>query len=101
MILTIWNKVYNLHIKRFTYTNNGNLAICLLEDDRAPFATLTVNLEEKLPHGYAYVDTNNCPWAVDFIDDNNLGEFVGAYGQSGFCTYPLYKFNEEVIENDN
>lgn len=98
MILTIWNKDFNLHIKRFTYTNNGNLAICLLEDDRAPFATLTVNFE-KLPHGYAYLDNNNCPWAVDFVEDNNLGEFTGIIKHSGFCNYPLYKFYEEERYN--
>lgn len=95
MILRIYDKEYKVHIKRCTYANNGNLAIQLLEDDGFPFATLTVNLEEKLPHGYAYVDTNNCPWAVDFIEDNNLGEFAGAHGVSGFCAYPLFKFYEE------
>ena len=41
----------------------------------------------------AFVDTNNCPWAEEFIQENGLGEFTGIYGNSGFCTYPLYEFN--------
>lgn len=46
----------------------------------------------------AYVDVNNCPWAQKFIEENKLGEFTGKYGQSGFCIYPLYKFNLDKIK---
>lgn len=95
-ILSLYNKEYKVHIKKGFYTSNGNLAIQLLEIyTDISFATLTVNLEEKLPHDLAYLDTNNCPWAVDFVRDNNLGQFTGIYGQSGFCRYPLYRFYEE------
>ena len=45
-----------------------------------------------------YVDINNCPWATKFIKDNELGEFTGKYGKSGFCVYPLYKFNLDKIK---
>ena len=96
MILNLCDKEYNLHIKKNIYTNNGNLAIQLLEDNTdEPFAMLTVNLD-KLPYGYAYLDTNNCPWAERFVDDNHLGEYTGFYAQSGFCEYPLYRFYEEA-----
>lgn len=94
MIVKAWDKEYKVHIKKSIYTNNGNLAIQLIEDDGAPFAMLTVNID-KLPHGYGYLDTNNCPWAVDFVKDNNLGEFAGAHTVSGFYAYPLFRFFEE------
>lgn len=100
MIVKAWNDEYKVDIKKSAYANNDNLAIELIEDDGSPFAMLTVNIH-KLPYGYAYLDTNNCPWVVDFVEGNNLGEFAGTYGVSGFCVYPLFKFNEEVIENDN
>ena len=82
---------YKVTMEKSSYHNNGNLAIRLYCSE-GPFATLTVNLE-KLPKGYAYVDTNNCPWAESFISENNLGRFTGEYGFSGFCSYPLYNFN--------
>lgn len=94
MIVRAWNKEYKVHIKKSTYANNSNLAIQLLEDDTdEPFAILTVNLGKTLP-GYAYLDVNNCPWAIDFVEDNNLGEYTGYCRQSGFCEYPLYRFYE-------
>ena len=100
MIVKAWNKEYNVHIKKSTYASNNNLAIQLVEDDGAPFAMLPVNID-KLPCGYAYLDTNNCPWAVDFVKDNNLGEFAGSHTVSGFYAYPLFRFYEEVYNNDN
>ena len=85
MIVKARNKEYKVHIVTGEYTTTGNLAIQLLEDNTNElFAILTVNLDKKLPKGYAYLDTNNCPWAVDFVEDNNLGQFTGICGQSGF-----------------
>ena len=76
---------------------NKNLAIEMLCLDNEPFATLTVNLGEKLPSDMAYVDTNNLRTGFDFILKYNLGELVG-FGQSGFCTYPLVKFNLQEVK---
>ena len=84
---------YEVYTRKTTYQNNGNLAILLVCDTGEPFGNLTVNLGEKLPDDMAYVDTNNLPNAEEFIRENNLGEPVGHLRQSGFCTYPLYKFN--------
>ena len=76
---------------------NNNYAVRLTETDGMPFATITVNLGDKLPDGYAYLDTNNCPWAEEFVTENDLAEFVGGYATSGFCIYPLYKFDTNKI----
>ena len=68
--LTIDGETYKVDLFRKKYVNGG-LAIRLdyFEEDFqgwVPFSFLTVNLG-RLNDGYAYVDTNNCPWAEDFI----------------------------------
>ena len=88
---------YEVSTEVTTYANNGTLAIQLWCED-GPFAVLTVNISDAHREGCQYVDTNNCPWAEQFIHDYNLGEPTGNYGMSGFCFYPEYKFNIEEIE---
>ena len=93
-----WMQDYEVKIEKSTYFTNGNLAVYLLSYDEEykcwePYGSLTVNFEEKLPYGYAYVDTNNMPNAEAFIMEYNLGVFQGKWKTSGFCMYPLYKFN--------
>lgn len=75
------------------YAQYNNLAIRLITYEGEPWATLTVNLGKKLPEDHAYVDINNCPWAVEFIEKYGLGEWTGGMGHSGFCVYPLYRFD--------
>lgn len=43
------------------------------------------------------LDTNNCPWAVEFVESNDLGENTGRTVRSGYCTYPVVKLNVEKI----
>ena len=83
------------------YLVNDNLAVFLATAHGGePWATLTKNLGNKLPEGYAYVDVNNCPWAPDFIEENGLGEFAEGFRHSGFCDYPLYKFDLSKLEDE-
>ena len=49
----------------------------------------------------AYIDTNNCPWAEDFLIDNDFGIPTGEYKASGFCVYPLYQLDLEKIGKYN
>lgn len=76
---------------------NGNLAISL-DCCEGPYATITVNLDGTLCPEYAYVDTNNCPWAEEFIEKYHLGESTGLSRRSGYCEYPLYKFDIKKLE---
>ena len=98
-----FGKTYSLRLRKEQYTYNDNMAV--LADCESeyggwePFANVTVNLDEKLPDGYGYVDTNNFRGVLEWIEENNIGTFTGIYRQSGFCKYPLVKFNEEVFEN--
>ena len=76
------------------YAADNNLAVgVLFEDDECE--VLSVNLPESnsLNPDEAYVDTNNIPEAPGFIIENKLGEPTGDYAASGFCMYPLYRFN--------
>lgn len=93
---------YKVRAIRSTYANNNRLAIRLMDmEDDTPVCVMTVNLVNELA-GYdehlAFVDTNNNPDIEKFIAENELGEPVGYYGVSGYCSYPLYKFNLEKLE---
>lgn len=90
---------YNVSIETSAYYCGDNLAIRLITEDGEPFAILSVNLPEwTLPNNIAFVDTNNCPWAEKFISDNKLGRPTGITGTSGYCTYPLYRFDMEKLK---
>lgn len=45
-----------------------------------------------------YVDTNNCPYAEEFLTKNNIAVNTGLSRSSGFCRYPLYVLTPEFIE---
>lgn len=88
------------------YTNPETLAILLkcAESPWEDFAVITVNLVSS-PYGdvkyqdesHAYIDTNNCPWAEEFLQENGIAkpDPRDIYGMSGYCTYPLYEFAPE------
>ena len=85
------------------YNNPETLAILLkcAESPWEDFAVITVNLVNS-PYGdrqyqdesHAYINTNSCPWAEDFLQENGIAkpDPRDIYGMSGYCTYPLYEF---------
>ena len=96
--LNFYGKEYNLVVKTSHYTNNDSLAVMIETDEGEPFDTITVNLADGIATDkYQYVDTNNCPWAENFIKSNGLGTPTGLWGYSGFCKYPLYQFNLKAL----
>lgn len=94
---------YKVRVEFTKYFYNKALAVVLTTDKEEPFATLSVNLEASdfIDKKSAYIDTNNCSWAEKFLQENNIAEFTGMYGQSGFCTYPLYNFSKYIKEKGN
>ena len=83
---------------------NDNLCIKLLEDDgecRVPYANLTTNFPIKLISDEAFIDTNNLPDAVSFIFENSLGYYNNRSIQSGYCIYPIFKFDMEELERNS
>jgi hypothetical protein len=87
------------------YNDNHTLAVQLVEASApwCPFATITVNLQSPLQDKtHSYVDTNNCPWAEEFLLNNGIAKKIeGANMISGFCSYPIYEFDLESqwVEN--
>lgn len=79
------------------YAHGGGLCIQLWAENSEPWATMTVNLDDKLyerfGEEYAYVDVNNFPEAIELIERYNLAENTGCVRQSGFVQYPLYRFD--------
>ena len=96
--LKAWGETFELNTTTSTYRNNGNLYVGLYSKEDGPFADLTVNCSKLEDKTWGAVDTNNCPWAIKFIEDNGLGEDTGLIEMSGFCVYPVYRFNMDKIE---
>ncbi len=62
-----------------------------------PFAELTKSFGEFIGiKACAYVDTNNCPFADEFLK-LGIARDTGYTKQSGFCIYPLWKFDEDFL----
>ena len=77
---------------------NGHIAVQLFCDE-GPLATLTTNVDgiEYFEEECSCLDTNNCPWAEKFVEENDLGVFDGVYLNSGYCMYPVYRWNRSVL----
>lgn len=98
-LLTMKNSKKYL-VCRDTYVSNGSLAVSLY-DGKEKVAVITVNIESSDCIGdetCAYIDTNNLPWVEDFLQENKIAYPTGEYGFSGFCAYPLYKFDLRKLE---
>lgn len=82
------------------YANNNHIAIEIWCAD-GPYATLTVNLPDakRYPENYAFVDTNNFPQGPALIERLGIGERTEIRATSGFCSYPLYRFDEAAVHD--
>ena len=79
----------------YQYQNNGSLAILLFDEQEELFCDMTVNISTASTSGSncAFVDTNNNPWIIEYIEANELGKPTGRYASSGYCQYPEYEFD--------
>lgn len=68
--------------------------------EEGPYCTFTVNLPlcGMLDDKVTAIDSNNCPFAGKFLEENGIAEFIGKGVQSGYCTYPLYRINTEKLK---
>lgn len=91
----------NMTFELATYLENGNLYVGLIENEDGyaePWSDLTVNLGVKCKDNCAFIDTNNNgDEIVDWLFENNLGEFTGVMQPSGWCVYPEFKFNMDEM----
>ena len=88
-------KEYTLEVSH--YFNNNNLAL-VMQGEEEPYALITVNLGPLFDPALGFVDTNKFPEAIELIRKYNLGEATGITRASGFCVYPLYKFDLEEVK---
>lgn len=89
------------------YKADNTLAIDLVSTDGEPITRLTTCTNNgykviNVPDNISFIDINNNPTAMNFVDEYKLGEPVRINGRiiayaSGFCKYPLYKFNLDEL----
>lgn len=84
------------------YLSDNNLYLGLSEYDTEfdyleHYCDVTVNID-TLPYLHAAIDTNNNGTKiVDFLIKNGFGEPTGGMIPSGFCWFPVFKFNEDKL----
>ena len=94
-----YGEIFEIKLVTHSYANNGRLAVqSFIVPDGEPFAMITVNIDYPLSgdkETTAFIDTNNLnAFLIDrFLQENQIATPTGEYGQSGFCTYPEYRFD--------
>ena len=106
--LNFYGHKYHIVMQKGTYRSNGTLAIEMLEVSpkgkrvRDYFGMLTVNIADSdvvASDKYAFIDTNNNGEEIaQWLIDNKIAKNTGIKGYSGFCSYPLFKFEESVLD---
>lgn len=96
-----WGGLHETCLEVSSYMYGGGLYMSVQErcdGDIEPYADLTVNLPGFPCEKYcAFVDTNNFSQAESLIRKYKLGKPTGRLGQSGYCTYPEYKFDMNEV----
>ncbi len=73
-------------------------AIQLLTEGNEPFATVTKSFGEFIGiKNCCYMDMNNCPFATVLLDEG-VAKDTGFTKQSGWCSYPLWVFDEKFLK---
>lgn len=91
-----------LHFLLDSYQDNQSLAVCLLDRDEEMYVVATVNIagySDSLAPNEAYLDTNNFPEGPELLEKFGFAHNTGEVAQSGFCTYPLYKFDFQLMDD--
>ena len=100
---TPWGTSERVLPKLNMYANNKNLYVGLdyLDTDCEqwlPYTDVTVNLL-TLPYLESAIDTNNNgKGIIEWLQNNGFGEPTGEFIQSGFCHFPVFRFNEEKLK---
>lgn len=86
------------------YRYGRSLALLVFSLSEGPMARITTNItgsrypKARLGRNEAFLDTNNCPEALELVERLGIGRFTGIMGQSGYCIYPLYEFDMTELE---
>ena len=80
------------------YVEDNSVAVEIYNRWDGPIARVTTCLcDHSLAEDEAYVDTNNCPWAVELLEENGFAERTGRTRRSGYCEYPAMKFDRKRL----
>lgn len=113
MMYNSYGTEYELKFKKGKY-ENGRLAIQVMcrelkEEWFEPFCILTVNLPDiilssdgstEMSSNMAFIDVNNCPASLVMkVIEEGYMTMTRTTADSGFCSYPLVKFNEDWLNS--
>lgn len=99
-VKTRWATYDNCGLVMNYYADNNHIALSVFSPEEGPIANITVNLPQlKLyKNECAFVDTNNFPEAEGLIYQLGIGRDTGISVLSGYCFYPLYRFDIQKIK---
>ena len=87
----------SVYLEIANYLNNDTLAVLMFSVNGEPYGAVTVNLCSPFQsHNMAFVDENNMPGIGNWLVSNNIAETLHMSQNSGYCSYPLYKFNFHI-----
>ena len=83
------------------YTDNDNLYIGLVTEDKDLLADVTVNIEQMCDPLWACIDTNNLGQEIlDWLEKNGAGHRLeGRAIRSGYCSYPMFQFSQKFVDS--
>ena len=85
-----------LQVARYQADNSRAIEIWNRED--GPIARIMVCITgSMLAEDETVLDTNNCPWAVELLEENGFAERTGRTRRSGYCEYPAMKFDRSKM----
>ncbi len=91
----------NVQLKLFTYEYGEGLAVGVCYEDHGDMELVSINLPIPFDDDtLACIDTNNASWIGSFLKKNKLAKPTGKYVYSGWCRYPVYKFNLEKFTEE-
>ena len=97
-LVTHYETYKDCYFRMYKYKIDNSLCLDIYNDEGGSICRLTVRVNTT-PKNHAYLDINNCPFAMDLVEDLEIGVPTGKWFGSGFCMYPLYKFNmNKVLE---
>lgn len=100
--VTVEPSVELYSVRDFMGKELPGLAVELNEVDsdgiKTPYTMLTTSFGEFISiKNVAYIDTNNCPFAEQLLEQG-IAQPTGLTKSSGFCQYPLWIFNEDFLK---
>ena len=97
-----YGKAHPMSFEIHHYYNNGNLYVGLITHENGypePWQNLTVNIDVKCNPNCEFIDTNNNgSEIVEWLFSNGFGHFTGNMELSGFCVYPEFEFNMDMLK---